>query len=43
MVTVGFGLLVYFLLPMNFEFARQTDPQGNYSDYEMHFSFGQSF
>ena len=40
---VGFGLLVYFLLPMNFEFARQTDLQGNYSDYEMHFSFGQSF
>ena len=40
---VGFGLLVYFLLPMNFEFARQTDLRGNYSDYEMHFSFGQSF
>ncbi len=40
---VGFGLLVYFLLPMNFEFAKQTDLQGNYSDYEMHFSFGQSF
>ena len=40
---VGFGLLVYFLLPMNFEFAKQTDLRGNYSDYEMHFSFGQSF
>ena len=40
---VGFGLLVYFLLPMNFEFARETDLRGNYSDYEMHFSFGQSF
>ena len=40
---VGFGLLVYFMLPMNFEFARQTDLQGHYSDYEMHFSFGKSF
>ena len=40
---VGFGLMVYFLLPMNFEFAKQTDLQGNYSDYEMHFSFGKSF
>ena len=40
---MGFGLLVYFILPMNFEFARQTDLRGNYSDYRMHFSFGQSF
>ena len=39
----GFGLLVYFLLPMNFEFAKKTDFQGHYSDYEMHFSFGKSF
>ena len=41
--SVGFGLLVYFILPMNFEFAKQTDLQGNYSDYKFHFSFGQSF
>ncbi len=41
--SVGFGLLVYFLLPMNLEFAKQTDLQGNYSDYKFHFSFGQSF
>ena len=41
--SVGFGLLVYFLMPMNFEFAKQTDLQGNYSDYKFHFSFGQSF
>ena len=41
--SVGFGLLVYFLLPMNFEFAKQTDLRGNYSDYEFHFSFGKSF
>ena len=40
---VGFGLLVYFLLPMNFEFAKRTDLQGRYSDYHMHFSFGRSF
>lgn len=40
---MGFGLLVYFILPMNFEFARQTDLRGNYSDYRMHFSFGKSF
>jgi outer membrane protein assembly factor BamA len=40
---VGFGLLVYFVLPMNFEFAKQTDLRGNYSDYEFHFSFGKSF
>ena len=41
--SVGFGLLVYFLLPMNLEFAKQTDLQGNYSDYKFHFSLGQSF
>ena len=41
--SIGFGLLVYFLLPMNFEFAKQTDLRGNYSDYEFHFSFGKSF
>jgi hypothetical protein len=39
---VGFGLLVYFLAPMNFEFARQTDMK-DYSDWRMHFSFGKSF
>jgi len=41
--SVGFGLLVYFILPMNFEFAKQTNLQGDYSDYKFHFSFGQSF
>lgn len=41
--SVGFGMLVYFLLPMNFEFAKQTDLRGNYSDYKFHFSFGKSF
>ncbi len=41
--SVGFGLLIYFLLPMNFEFARQMDLQGNFSDFKFHFSFGQSF
>ena len=41
--SVGFGLLVYFLLPMNFEFARQLDMQGNFSDFKFHFSFGRSF
>jgi len=41
--SVGFGLLIYFLLPLNFEFAKQTDLRGNYSDYEFHFSFGKSF
>ncbi len=41
--SVGFGLLVYFLLPMNFEFAKQLDLQGNFSDFKFHFSFGQSF
>ena len=41
--SVGFGLLVYFLLPMNFEFAKQMDLQGNFSDFKFHFSFGQSF
>lgn len=40
---VGFGLLVYFVLPMNFEFAKQTDLRGRYSDYQFHFSFGKSF
>ncbi len=39
----GFGMLVYFLAPLNFEFARQTDFQGNSSDWNMHFSFGKSF
>ena len=39
---VGFGLLVYFLAPMNFEFARQTDMK-EFSDWRMHFSFGKSF
>ena len=41
--SVGFGLLVYFIMPMNFEFAKQTDLQGEYSDYQFHFSFGKSF
>ena len=41
--SIGFGLLTYFILPMNFEFARQTDLQGHYSDYHFHFSFGKSF
>ena len=40
---LGFGLLVYFLAPLNFEFARQTDFQGNSSEWHMHFSFGRSF
>ena len=40
---IGFGLLVYFVLPMNFEFAKQADLRGNYSDYKFHFSFGKSF
>jgi len=39
----GFGMLVYFLAPLNFEFARQTDFQGSSSDWNMHFSFGKSF
>ena len=39
---MGFGLLVYFLAPLNFEFARQTDLR-DYSDWRMHFSFGKSF
>ena len=41
--SVGFGLLVYFMLPINLEFAKQTDLKGNYSDYHFHFSFGKSF
>lgn len=41
--SAGFGLLVPFMLPLNFEFARQTDLQGNWSDYRVHFSFGRSF
>jgi dipeptidyl aminopeptidase/acylaminoacyl peptidase len=41
--SVGFGTLVYFILPMNLEFARQTDLQGNYSEWKFHFSFGSSF
>ena len=36
-------MLVYFLAPLNFEFARQTDFQGNFSNWNMHFSFGKSF
>ena len=39
----GFGLLVYFLAPLNFEWARQTDLRGNYSDWRLHFSFGKAF
>ena len=39
---MGFGVLVYFLAPLNFEFARQTD-FNQYSDWRMHFSFGKSF
>ncbi len=41
--SVGFGLLVYFMLPINLEFAKQTDLQGHYSDYKFHLSFGKSF
>jgi len=39
----GFGLLVYFLAPLNFEWARQGDLRGNYSDWRLHFSFGKAF
>jgi len=39
----GFGLLVYFLAPLNFEWARQTDLRGTYSDWRLHFSFGKAF
>ena len=39
----GFGLLVYFLAPLNFEWARQTDLRGDYSDWRLHFSFGKAF
>lgn len=38
----GFGLLVYFLAPMNFEFAKRTDFKTD-SDWHMHFSFGKAF
>ena len=38
----GFGLLVYFLAPMNFEFAKRTDFKTT-SDWHMHFSFGKAF
>ena len=41
--SVGFGLVLYFILPMNFEWVWQTDLQGHYSDRRFHFSFGQSF
>ncbi len=41
--SFGFGTLVYFLLPLNFEWARQTDLRGNYSGYRFHFSLGRSF
>lgn len=40
---LGFGLLVYFVLPMNFEWAKQTNLRGSYSDWQFHFSFGKSF
>ena len=39
---VGFGLLVYFLAPLNFEFARRTDFK-DVGGWHMHFSFGRSF
>ena len=39
---VGFGLLVYFLAPLNFEFARRTDFK-DITGWHMHFSFGRSF
>ena len=39
---MGFGLLVYFLAPLNFEFAKQTDLR-EFSDWKFHFSFGKSF
>ena len=39
---VGFGLLVYFLAPLNFEFARRTDFK-DMGEWHMHFSFGRSF
>ena len=38
----GFGLLVYFLAPMNFEFAKRTDFKTD-SEWHMHFSFGKAF
>ena len=38
----GFGLLVYFLAPMNFEFAKRTDFKTE-SEWHMHFSFGKAF
>jgi len=38
----GFGLLVYFLAPMNFEFAKRTDFKTT-SEWHMHFSFGKAF
>jgi WD40 repeat protein len=40
--SYGFGLLVYFLAPLNFEFARRTDFKTT-SDWRMHFSFGKAF
>ena len=39
---MGFGLLVYFVAPLNFEFAKQTDLK-EFSDWRMHFSFGKAF
>jgi dipeptidyl aminopeptidase/acylaminoacyl peptidase len=39
---MGFSFLVYFLAPLNFEFARRTDFR-EYSDWRMHFSFGKAF
>jgi hypothetical protein len=38
----GFGLLVYFLAPMNFEFAKRTDFKTD-SEWHMHFSLGKAF
>ena len=41
-VGMGFGLLVYFLAPLNFEFAKQTDLK-EFGGWRTHFSFGKSF
>ena len=41
--SIGCGALVYFLLPLNFEWAWQTDFRGSRSGYEFHFSFGRTF
>ena len=39
---MGFGLLVYFLAPLNFEFVKQTDLK-EFGGWRTHFSFGKSF